>query len=81
MQQCNNEQDNKKKDSVIPTGLEASGSNDLEEFLRTKLIEDRKDRTLMLNIEKSLVDFLNDEKFVFYLFVFRLKRKRNWFLF
>ncbi len=42
--------------------------SEIEEFLRKQLKENLRDRQFMLDIEKSLIEFINDEKLEFYKF-------------
>ena len=48
--------------ACLADSANSNNKNDLEEFIKQQLIENSKDRVFMLQTEKSLVDFIKDEK-------------------
>lgn len=62
----------KEKDTNKPctkTSINETNSCDVEEFIIKQLKENLRDRLFMLNIERSLINFLNEEKQEFYKFI------------
>jgi len=46
-----------------------TSASEIEEFIRNQLKENLRDRLFMLNIERSLIEFINDERLDFYKFM------------